>query len=138
MREILFKAKRMDNGEWVQGYIVRHPSAVQIGESSPWYIHVPPIDPDDSGGVFNVNPETVCQYTGLTDKNGVRIFEGDFIKILGSNKPALPAPVIYFQEQCQFAIKRGGYNPVWLSEFDPKRSFEVIGNIHDKEADHGD
>ena len=46
----------MDNGEWVQGYIVRQPYAVQIGESSPWYIHVPPIDPDDSGGVFNVNP----------------------------------------------------------------------------------
>ena len=77
MREILFKAKRLDNGEWVHGYIVRHPSAIQIGESSSWYIHVPPVDPDDNGGVFNVDSDTICQYTGLTDKNSAKIFEDD-------------------------------------------------------------
>lgn len=64
MREILFKAKRTDNGEWVEGYIVKCPCAVQIGNGSCWYINVPPVDPDDNGGRYNVNPETVCQYTG--------------------------------------------------------------------------
>lgn len=68
-------------GRWVEGYIVRHPSAIQIGDDyNPWYIHVPPVDPDDNGGVFNVLPSTVVQYTGLTDKNGTRIFEGDRLK----------------------------------------------------------
>lgn len=65
-REILFKAKRTDNGKWVEGYLCKHPSAVQIGECFPWYIHVPPVD-----------PETVCQYTGLTNKNEVNAFECD-------------------------------------------------------------
>ena len=69
-------------GRWVEGYVVRHPSAIQIGnDDSPWYIHVPPVDPDDNGGVFNVLPSTVGQYTGLTDRTGKRIFEGDTLKI---------------------------------------------------------
>lgn len=69
------------NGRWVEGYVVKHPSAIQIGgDYSPWYIHVPPVDPDDNGGVFNVLPSTVGQYIGLTDRTGERIFEGDKVK----------------------------------------------------------
>ena len=75
-RETLFKAKRL-NGEWVEGYLVKYPSAIQVGDCSPWYIQVPPVDPDDSGGKYNVDPSTVCEWTGLKDKNGKRIFEGD-------------------------------------------------------------
>lgn len=94
MREILFRGfhpcdgpdtivvdGEKVKGRWVEGYIVKHPSAIQIGNDySPWYIHVPPVDPDDNGGVFNVLPSTVGQYTGLTDKNGKRIFERDILK----------------------------------------------------------
>lgn len=129
MREILFKAKRMDNGEWVQGYIVRHPSAVQIGESSPWYIHVPPIDPDDSGGVFNVNPETVCQYTGLTDKNDAKIFEGDKL----SDKYGDTGVV-------KFGWSYGacGFFCEGVVDDITDNDLLVIGNIYDKEADHED
>lgn len=131
MREILFKAKRVGDCKWVQGQYVNywHPN---IRNATGHFIVEYP------GTLHEIYTSTLCQYTGLKDKNGMKIFEGDVIKILGSNKPALPAPVVYFQEQCQFAIKRGGYNPVWLSEFDPKRSFEVIGNIHDKETGHED
>lgn len=135
MREILFKAKRMDNGEWVQGYIVRHPSAVQIGESSPWYIHVPPIDPDDSGGVFNVNPETVCQYTGLTDKNGVKIFEGDILSYNGSKETVCfdtSLRIPYFTT----GIGSGSSTP--MHPYKLSKRHVVIGNIHDREADHED
>lgn len=129
MREILFKAKRLDNGEWVHGYIVRHPSAVQIGESSPWYIHVPPVDPDDNGGIFNIDPETVCQYTGLTDENGVRIFEGDKL----ADKYGDTGVV-------KFGWSYGTYGFFCEGVVDDitDNDLLVIGNIYDKEADHED
>lgn len=135
MREILFKAKRVDDCKWVQGYIVRHPSAVQIGESSPWYIHVPPIDPDDSGGVFNVNPETVCQYTGLTDKNGVKIFEGDILSYNGSKE------TVCFDTSLRipcFTTGIGSGSSTPMHPYKLSKRHVVIGNIHDKEADHED
>ena len=136
MREILFKAKRLDNGEWVHGYIARHPSAVQIGESSSWYIHVPPVDPDDNGGVFNVDSDTVCQYTGLTDKNGVRIFESDLMRFDNGEEEFSDYAVDWSNASWKVACDDGSF-PDNLDEFFSKRA-EVIGNIHDKEADHED
>lgn len=129
MREILFKAKRSDTKEWVEGYICRHPSAIQIGETSPWWIHVPPVDPDDRGGVFNVDPETVGQYTGLTDKNGKKIFEGDKI----ANKYGETGIVEYGVENCGCCHDVYGFAvdglEKWIYE-----DLLVIGNIHDKEG----
>lgn len=86
MREILFKAKRTDTGDWVEGLLCKRPSAIQIGEPSPWWIHVPPVDPDDKGGMFNVDPETVGQYTNIDSKleawptsEAHKIFTGDML-----------------------------------------------------------
>jgi uncharacterized phage protein (TIGR01671 family) len=80
MREILFIGKRIDNGEWVYGYLIKRPSPIQIGNDySPWYIFSPPKDPDDDGGWYNVDPETVGQYIG-TDINGEKGFEGHIVK----------------------------------------------------------
>ena len=70
MREILFKAKRVDNGEWVEGYLaIIFEKTVIIEKESQ----------KNSYGkwITEIDPETICQFTGLCDKNGNRIWEND-------------------------------------------------------------
>ena len=133
-REILFKAKRLDNGEWVEGYLVKYPSAIQVGDCSPWYIQVPPVDPDDSGGKYNVDPSTVCQYTGLTDKNGNRIFEGD---VVSYHHPFKNRTGRYTVEFAGYAFGcKNFYNPCYDAPWDAfsegEEYFEVIGTVFDE------
>lgn len=125
MREIKFRGKRTDNGEWCEGYLTRRPSAIQYeGHYSPWFIDVPPQDPDDSGGLYNVERETVGEFTGLSDKNGKEIFEGDIVFDTIDRENDL---IIF--ERGAFCIKNS--HTILRLGRTLSTQIKVIGNIHD-------
>lgn len=142
MREILFKAKRTDNGEWMEGVPVdvtpltcfssdavkKEVLMVRAGFAD-WGM------PRGLEGA-NVDPSTVCQYTGLTDKNGKKIFEGDII--LHDTMPFLNgAPfhegkVVFNEEVARFEVKSDEFEATsfYICKRE-KDDYEVIGNVHD-------
>lgn len=73
MREILFKAKRIDNGEWVEGYLFK-----QIAVEDRIYFAIEVID--NTVNSFEVDENTISQYTGLTDDDGEKIWEYDILR----------------------------------------------------------
>lgn len=111
-REILFRGKRVDSSEWFEGSYWLSRSAVR--ETT--YIT------DGYGNLFCVIPETVGQFTGLTDKNGVKIFEGDIIK----HKENL-FEIKYSTEQARYlaVLTNGVFDPVAM------QNCEVVGNVFD-------
>lgn len=120
MREILFKAKRKDNGEWVEGYYVycrkRHYILPVVNKAIGF-------DERENEWV-EINSETLCQYTGLTDKN---IWENDIVR----NEKGDIGVVQWFEEHAAFMIWNKTKNCVcYLAENDFSK-IEVIGNIFD-------
>ena len=118
MREILFRGKRTDNGEWIEGYAAMSGGTFIICDNGLTY-----------GGfiVYEVIPETVGQFTGLTDKNGVRIFEGDIVTGYFNHEKIVG--YIFYGGNAQFFIQRDGIYGIGLDNSDCW--LEAIGNIHD-------
>ena len=132
-REILFKAKRTDNGEWVEGFpYYGDYSGAFILQNKPVKrrnARTGEITLGDEVFPIEVDGRTYCQYTGLTDKNGKKIFEGDILKYKDD----------YTKEtKCEVQFHRFGFMAVWPNDWDAEsldNGFhvysEVIGNIHD-------
>ncbi len=119
-RKTLFRGKRLDNGEWMDGDLVLsagYPDKAWIVESKTF------IDKQLHGiGVREVDRATIGQYTGLTDKNGVKIFEGDIVYAETLNNKG------HYQVKFKFGQFFIGINmPVAYV----RDSCEVVGNIHD-------
>ena len=130
-REILFRAKRIDKGEWVNGYVTRIKHSDDKGKVETYYFNAL----DELGWVAEcaVSAETVCQYTGLTDKNGRKIFEGDIC----DRGEKFPEIVTYHDgdwtlDYSYSSGKESGYNYCNLGFYVKERGgVEVIGNIFD-------
>ena len=138
IREVIFRGKRTDNGEWIEGSLLGidwcdKPSTYSIAPNTPVSVF------------YSVIPETVGQFTGLTDKNGVRIFEGDILDVSsdvaygGVAVHRLGYFVVEFHNGC---FMKSALDDPQLSFFDnAKRKglyhfistdiHKIVGNIHD-------
>lgn len=124
MRGILFRGKRIDNGEWVEGYYIGEQE--MIGKKAHWILDI-----NDYFKRFHyrsIDPDTIGQYTGLT-ANGKKIFEGDIVKVSSPAGSSYYAKIEY-DCGCYWISNPDIQIPDTINNFDME-FVEVIGNIHD-------
>ena len=127
MREILFRGKRIGTGEWVDGLIVKtnNCSVFIVNEADEYGCGIC-IQESSLDKNYEVDPSTVGQFTGLTDSNGDKIFEGDIVECAREDEPL---KVEWCEDTARFILSASTF----CCDFDNYWGYEmeVIGNIHD-------
>lgn len=124
IENIKFKAKRLDNGEWVEGNLRTSKSGNAM------------IIPIENSGAYPVEPTTVCQYTGMKDCDGIEIWEGDILQNINS----LNRYTVMYSDFGAFFMRKNGTKDLDMYLFEPVEKdkcltfFQVIGNTFDKEG----
>ncbi len=130
MREILFKAKRVENGEWVEGYVIR--------KYGLYFIYDIVNSESCRQNNYEIDPETLCQFTELYDKNGKRIWENDI-----ANTDSNVCVQIKFGKYCDRFAMWKYHQGFYMAFSDKGRDFyrnelgywhnkiEIVGNIFD-------
>lgn len=126
MKEVLFRGRRADNSEWIEGYFCYYG---WTDKKKPYIIH------DYASALYAIEiiPETVGQYTGLDDRNGRKIFEGDIIKVY-HNGEVLNVSYVYFDNgeyRCELISGCSTDYSESLSGQHEECGLEVIGDIYD-------
>lgn len=145
MREILFRAKRVDNSKWIEGYYVKYESHLNC---DCYY----GIVPTDAGGLYavRINPETLCQYICMNDNNGKKIWENDIVSCEHEKYPdddplevypLLPDPIKYRRNYAVEFVNTGsnyGYRLrnksihfMLTGNVIYNHKIEVLGNVFD-------
>lgn len=138
MRDYKFRAKRIDTGEWVYGFLFE----LSYDGSSVLCIGTEPLSANDYSEIYKscyeeVDPSTICQFTGLLDKNGVEIYENDVIKYEYYRDYGQSGEYVPREAVVQWNPKKAGFEP--LSFFANTYHYEigrveVIGTIHDAQG----
>lgn len=127
MREILFKAKRIGDDGWVEGYYQKRHNFLGNEEHL-----IFPVDSHTVWEYTEINPENLCQFTGLCDKNGKKIWGNDIL--MAHLDESYPEDVTY--ETIEWGVagwvghETGSIDREYIDKFDLEH-FEVVGNIFD-------